>query len=102
MFWGDLMELFCLLSLLAFAVFGFSEFLHIIRLYIVFPKAKINSCLVIKLRDANAEKQALYACEQFRWYGRRFADSISFDCDSLSKDVYNRCQKICEKYGIEI
>ncbi len=102
MFWGDLMEIFCVLCLLAFAVFGFSEFLHIMRLHIVFPKAKINSCLVIKLRDDTAEKQTLYTCEQFRWYGRRFADSISFNCDELSVEVYNHCQKICEKYGIEI
>ncbi len=96
------MEIFCLLGLLTFAIFGISEFLHIIKLHIVFPKAKINSTLTVKLREPNAEKQTLYACEQFRWYGRRFADSVTFDCENLSFDVYKRCQKICEKYGIEI
>ncbi len=96
------MEIFCLIALLTFAIFGLSEFLHIIKLHVVFPKAKINAILVIKLFDATAEKQTLYACEQFRWYGRRFADSISFDCKNLSRDTYERCQKICEKYGIKI
>lgn len=96
------MEIFCLLGLLCFAIFGFSEFLHILKLHIVFPKAKINSVLVVKLFNVTAENQALYACEQYRWYGKRFADTITFDCTKLSVDVYKRCQKICEKYGIEI
>lgn len=96
------MEIFCLLGLLLFAVFGLSEFLHIIKLHILFPKAKINSTLIVKLSNATAENQTLYACEQFFWYGKRFADSVCFDCKDLSYDVYKRCQKICEKYGIEI
>ena len=96
------MEIFCFLCLLIFAILGFSEFLHIIKLHIIFPKAKINSCLVIKLFDETAEKQTLYACEQFNWYGKRFADSLCFNCDELSFDVYARCRKICEKYGIKI
>lgn len=96
------MEIFALLVLLTFAIFGFGEFLHVIKLHIIFPKAKINSSLLIKLFDSTAEKQTLYACEQFCWFGSRFADSICFDCTDLSFEVYARCKKICEKYGIII
>lgn len=96
------MEYICFVLILIFAVFGFSEFLHILKLYIVFPKAKIHSQLVVRLKNDTAEKQTLHTCEQFCWYGKRFADSVTFECEELDSEVYERCKKIGIKYGIKI
>ncbi len=96
------MELLIYLIFIVFSIFGLSEFLHILKLFIIYPKAKINSCLVIKLNDATAEKQTEYTCEQFCWYGKRFADSLKFDCEDLSLECYEKCRKITERYGIII
>ena len=96
------MEYVCLIILLIFAVFGFSEFLHILKLFIVFPKVKINSCLVIRLKNSTAEKQTIHTCEQFCWYGKRFADDIKFECKDLDPEVYDSCRKIALRYGINI
>lgn len=96
------MQYFCFIILLVFAIFGFSEFLHILKLFIVFPKAKINSCLVVKLKNATAEKQMLHTCEQFCWYGKRFADSITFKYEGLDEPIFERCQKIAQRYGMKI
>lgn len=96
------MEYVGLIILLVFAVFGFSEFLHILKLYIVFPKAKTDSKLVVRLKNDTAEKQTLHTCEQFCWYGKRFASDIVFECDELKAQVYERCRRIALKYGIKI
>ena len=96
------MEYIALIVLLIFAVFGFSEFLHILKLYIVFPKAKIDSRLVVKLKNTTAERQILHTCEQFCWYGKRFANDITFECGDLETEVFERCKKIALKYGIKI
>ncbi len=96
------MENVILVVLLIFAIFGFSEFLHILKLFIIFPKSKIDSQLVIKLKNATAIKQTVYTCEQFCWYGKRFADSLKFECSDLDDEIYESCRKIAQKYGIKI
>lgn len=96
------MEYVCLFVLLIFALFGFSEFLHILKLFIAFPRAKINSRLIVRLKNSIAEKQLLHTCEQFCWYGKRFANDICFECEDLESEVYERCKKIAARYGIKI
>lgn len=96
------MKVLAYIIILVLAVFGFSEFLHTVKLKIIFPKAQINSCLIVKLKDETALKQTEYACEQFSWYGKRFADSLQFNCDLLSDDIRLQCKAIAERYGIDI
>ena len=88
------------LILLTFAVFGFSEFLHILRLKFIFPKRKMYSHLVINLQNSTAEKQLIYACEQMLWYGGNYADFIVPDVSALNEESYKNCKEIAQKYGI--
>ena len=90
-----------LIVLLVFAIFGFSEFLHILKLYLIFPKRKMCSHLVINLQNETAEKQLLYAIEQYNWFGAGYADFLVLNCDNLNDDVYERCKKIAQKYDIK-
>ncbi len=96
------MEFLIVFIFVLFAIFGLSEFLHIIKLRIIFPKARVDSQLVIKLKNDIAEKQTLYICEQFCWYGKKFADSLRFNCEDIDEEVYERCRCITKKYGIKI
>ncbi len=98
----ELMDYFIYFIFIIFAVFGLSEFLHMLKLFIIFPKAKIKSQLIIKLKNETAEKDVVYICEQFCWYGKKFADTLIFNCEELTCDIYERCKKITEKYGLII
>ncbi len=87
--------------LLIFGVFGFSEFLHILRLKVIFPKRKMYSHLVINLQNGTAEKQLMYACEQMLWYGKNYADFIVPNVSALDDESYKNCKEIAQKYGVK-
>ena len=95
------MKVFLLFVLVCFAVFGLSEFLHILKLRLIFPKRKLYAHLVINLQNATAEKQLLYVCEQYNWHRGAFADFIVPFCDNLDNETYERCKKIAEKYDVK-
>ena len=86
--------------ILFFAILGFSEFLHILKLFIIFPKRKMCSHIVINLQNDYAEKQLLYAVEQYTWLGSGYADFLVLDCSNLDDEVYKRCKIIAQKYDI--
>lgn len=96
------MKTFLLLVFLIFAVFGLSEFLHILKLFIIFPKRRLYSHLVVNLQNKTAEKQLLYICEQYKWHGKSFADFIVLGVGELDTQTYNKCKSIANRYGIEI
>ncbi len=87
--------------LLIFAIFGFSEFLHILKGFLIFPKRKMCSHIVINLQNETAEKQLLYAIEKYTWFGSGYADFLVLNCENLSDEVYERCKKIAQKYDIK-
>lgn len=93
---------FIILLTLAFAIFGLTEFLHILKLFIIFPKRKMNSHLIINLQNNLAESQLTYVCEQYRWLGTQYAENIHLICDYIDDDTYFRCKQIADKYGITI
>ena len=90
----------CFFALLLFSIFGFCEMIHLIKLKIIFPKRKMNSQLVIFLDNNTAEQQLIFAGEQFRWLGSKFADSIFANNSNLDFETYLRCKEIAEKYNI--
>ena len=94
-------EYICFFILLIFAIFGFCEALHLLKLLILFPKRNMNSQLIISLKNETAEKQLIFAGEQYLWLGDKFADSILADYSSLDKATYLRCKKIAQKYNIK-
>ena len=95
------MKMLLFLIMLIFAVFGFSEFLHILKLRIIFPKRKMYSHLVINLQNDIAERQLLFACEQYKWYRSDFADFILLSCENLDEETYIRCSEIAKKYNVK-
>ncbi len=88
--------------ILVFAVFGLSEFLHILKLFWIFPKRKLWAHLFVNLQNETAEKQVLFACEQYIWHGKNFADFIVLNADNLNTENYEKCKNIADKYGIKI
>ena len=96
------MKMLLSLVLLIFAVFGFSEFLHILKLKIIFPRRKMCSHIVVNLQNDTAEKQLLYACEQYNWHRGDFADFIVLSCENLDDETDIRCSEIAKKYNKKV
>ncbi len=95
-----MIEYICFFIILFFAIFGFCEAIHFLRLKFIFPKRKMNSQLIIHLENETAEKQLTFAGEQYLWLGNKFADSVLADNSKLDFNTYLRCKKIAEKYNI--
>ncbi len=95
-------EYICFFILLIFAVFGLCEAVHLLKLMLIFPKRRMNSQLIINLNNKTAEKQLIFAGEQYLWLGNKFADSIIANGKDLSFDTYLSCKKIAEKYNITL
>lgn len=89
------------LIILVFAVFGFSEFLHIIKSLFNCKKAKTGTALVVDLKDGIAEKQVIYVCENLVWYGKRQADRVVFKTDNIDEKTRENCRNIALKFGIK-
>lgn len=89
------------LILIVFAVFGLSEFLHTVKLFIIFPKRRLYSHLVVNLQNSTAEKQIQYVCEQYVWHGASFADFIVPCAQNLDDNTRERCRQIAKKYGLK-
>ena len=96
------MKIVFLVVVLLFAIFGLSEFLHILKLKIIFPKKNLNSHVVVNLQNGIAEKQLFFVCEQMRWYGKNYADFIIPIVSNLDEESYINCKQIAEKYGVII
>lgn len=96
------MKIFIFAILFIFAIFGLSEFLHVIKLKVFRPKEKMCWHIVINLQNPIAERQMMFAFEQLKWHGRDFADFIIFNCDDLNSDTYVRCNEIANKYNVNL
>ncbi len=96
------MKIVLFLIILFFALFGFSEFLHLIKLKIIFPKRKMYTCLVVNLQNTTAQQQLAFVCEQFCWYGDKFAERLVINCKNLDDDTYLKCQGIARKYNMKL
>ncbi len=60
----------------------------------------MNSKLIIKLDNKNAEKQLIFAGEQYLWLGNKFADLVIADNSELDYNTYLKCEPIAKKYNI--
>lgn len=95
------MKMVAFLIVLVFAVFGFSEFLHIVKSFLYFRKTETGITLLVDLKEEIAEKQVMYVCENYVWYGKRQADRIVFKTDSISAQTSDNCREIVLKYGMK-
>ena len=89
------------LIILVFAVFGFSEFLHIVKSLFNCKKAKTGTTLVVDLEDGVAEKQVINVCENLVWYGKGYANRVVFKTDNIDEKTRENCRNIALKFGIK-
>ena len=95
------MKIIAFIILLVFAVFGFSEFLHIVKSSLNSKKAKKGITLVVDLKQDMAEKQVMYVCENLVWYGKDYANRLVFKIDNIDEKTRENCRNIALKYGIK-
>ncbi len=91
--------LFCVFLLLS--IFGLCEFLHFLKLLLIFPKRKMYSTLVVMLKEDVAVRQTVFAGEQLRWLGNKYADRVIIVSENLSEETVNECLKEAEKYNLK-
>ena len=91
--------LFCVFLLLS--LFGLCEFLHLLKLIVIFPKRKMNATLVVMLNEETAIKQTVFAGEQLKWLGSKYADRIIIVAENLSADIAFECEQQAEKYNLK-
>lgn len=96
------MKIFLFFVILIFAILGLSEFLHILMLLFISQKRKMYTQLYIELHEDTALKQIAFVGEQLLWLGSKYAENIVAVGDGLTKETLFECQRLSEKYGIEI
>lgn len=85
---------------LIFALFGLSEFLHLLKLkFISGNKAATYSLLL--LSDNMPDRQIAYAGEQRLWHGNAYADHIIAVNAGISDKDNKLCRDTANKYGID-
>ncbi|MBO5020296.1 MAG: hypothetical protein J6D52_06505 [Clostridia bacterium] len=79
------------------AIYGLAELIHILRGYIITPKAFAPKYLIVFLGDNSPYEQLVCAFTEFSWYGRKYAHNIiAVDCGVSEKD-YTACEEYCKK-----
>lgn len=96
------MKLFLLFVVLVFAIFGLGEFLHNLKLMLIFPKRKMQSSMVVILNEKTALQQIQFVGEQYKWLGTKFADRVIVVCENFSADLVEECKNISNKYDIKL
>ncbi|MBO5089397.1 MAG: hypothetical protein J6C27_00585 [Clostridia bacterium] len=95
------MKLLLFLVFLLLSLFGLCEFLHLIRLIMIFPKRKMNATLVVVLKEETAIRQMMFAGEQLKWLGSKYADRIIIVAENLSADTVLECEQLASKYNLK-
>ncbi len=96
------MKFLLFLFVLVLAMLGFSEFLHILKLFWVLPKCNADTRLFIRLKEEIALKQIAFAGEQYLWLGKKYADSVIAVANGLTDQTLLECQDLAKKYNIKI
>lgn len=91
--------LFC--GFLALFLLGLCEFLHFLKLILIFPKRKMHSTMVVMLKEDTAIKQTVFVGEQFKWLGDKFADRVIVVAEDLSCEAVAECKEQAEKYNLK-
>lgn len=84
-------ELIFAVAVVFFAIFGLTETLHILKMFLLKPKKQPKRYLVCEVDEENKRKQILSVAENFRWYGKGVADCLVF----LSDDFGDENEELC-------
>lgn len=83
-----------------FALFGLSEFLHLLKLKFISGK-KAATYSVLLLSNNLPDRQIVYAGEQRVWLGKAYADHIIVVNTGLDETDDIACRTAADKYGID-
>ncbi len=94
----------CILLLIAtaLAMLGLSELLHLIKIYILLPKAGNNRYLLVLLKGDSPQQDLISAIEEKRWLGARYAKSILAVYFSEGQSGLDACRKIAQDNDITV
>ena len=95
------MKILLFFIVLALFILGLCEFLHFLKLLIIFPKRKMHSTLVVMLKEETAEKQIIFSGEQLKWLGNKYADRVIIVAENLSSSTLAECKFLSEKYNFK-
>lgn len=82
-------------------IFGLCEFLHWIYLIFIFPKRKMNSTMVVMLDKETAIRQIIFAGEQLRWLGDKYAERVLIVAENFSNELLFECEELSHKYNLK-
>lgn len=102
MLWEErfMAEIILLLIFLVPAMLGTAELLHILKLYIAYPKNMLGGYYLIFLTEQNAALQLHSAIERANWLGRKYIGGIIAVNSGLSAEKYECCEKIARAYNV--
>lgn len=95
------MKLLIFLVVLIFFILGLCEFLHLLKCFLVFPKRKMHSTLVVMLKEDTAISQIVFAGEQYKWLGSKLADRVIIVASGLRYETLTECEKLAMRYNFK-
>lgn len=95
------MKLLLISLVLIFSVLGLCEFLHLLKCFLLFPKRKMNSTLVVMLKEETAVNQTVFAGEQYKWLGSKLADRVLIVASGLKTETVEECERLAARYNLK-
>lgn len=81
-------------------MFGLAEMLHLFKIHIISRKRPPQKCLLIGLKDDEAEFELLRVVEEYRWNGKKYAEKIIAVNYGLGDVAKQRCFEIAKENDI--
>ncbi len=95
------MKLLLFFVCLIFFILGLCEFFHLLKCFLIFPKRKMHSTLVVILQENTAVNQIVFAGEQYKWLGSKLCERVIIVADGLSEEIVAECEKLATKYNFK-
>lgn len=87
---------------LFFSVVGLCDVIHTLKTSLWYTKKHKNKILICLLSDEKADVQLGFVAEQYRWFGRKYADKIYAVKACMPNEVVSRCERIAFENDIDI
>ena len=85
-------EIFAIIVMAVLSLLGLSELVHMLSLFILKPRQRAKTVLVLMPTENYAEEQIQSALQQMSWYGKSYADYLTVLTDNLSEESKTRCK----------
>lgn len=85
-------EIFAIIVMAVLSLLGLSELVHMLSLFILKPRQRAKTVLVLIPTENYAEEQIQSALQQMGWYGKNYADYLTVLTDNLSEESKTRCK----------